>query len=77
MGDMMGPTVPLNDRPSMDKEILVEAGVAVKMSDASSGVGEIAYVPADDKHERHLTIRVDFKLVPILGLLYLICFLDR
>jgi hypothetical protein len=77
MGDMMGPTVPLSDRPSMEKEILVEAGVAVKTSDSSSGAGEIAYIPADDKQERYLTMRVDFKLVPILGLLYLICFLDR
>lgn len=62
----------LGDHGPVDKKQLAEAGVA---SDVSSG--ELRYIPDDPKSERKLTTLVDFKVIPILGLLYLICFLDR
>jgi len=62
----------LGDHSPVDKDVLVKEGVAV---DASSG--ELEYIPTDAKTERMLTSKIDLKLIPILGLLYLICFLDR
>lgn len=41
--------------------------------DVSSG--QLDHISPID--ERNLTARLDFKVIPILGLLYLICFLDR
>ena len=39
--------------------------------------GEIAYATPTAQEHRILTNKIDIKLTPILGLLYLICFLDR
>lgn len=36
-----------------------------------------AYYPVNPKADRKLTTKIDLKVIPILGLLYLICFLDR
>lgn len=53
-------------------------------SDAQDGVvrevplGEIHDIGApDSRQDRLLTTKIDIKVIPILGLLYLICFLDR
>jgi hypothetical protein len=50
-------------------------GAGKSSADVSSGQHE-AYLN-DPKGDRALTARIDFKVIPILGLLYLICFLDR
>lgn len=43
--------------------------------DVSSGrVDELSF---DDKEDRKLTNKLDRKVIPILGLLYLICFLGK
>lgn len=41
----------------------------------SNELDEVALL--DAKEDRRLTTKIDFKVIPILGLLYLICFLDR
>ncbi|EXJ94470.1 hypothetical protein A1O1_02866 [Capronia coronata CBS 617.96] len=71
MAEFMEKSV-LGDHEPVDKEALVEEGVAREI-----GPGELEYIPDDPKTERLLTTRMDFKVIPILGLLYLICFLDR
>ena len=46
-------------------------------SDVSSGQADIILHPPTAHEDRLLTTKIDFKVIPILGLLYLICFLDR
>jgi hypothetical protein len=67
-------TKPLGDGvvPPVDKEAMVKEGV---MSSTSSG--DFEYTPPSPQEDRKLTTRLDFKIIPIFGLLYLICFLDR
>ncbi|KAH8654621.1 major facilitator superfamily domain-containing protein [Tricladium varicosporioides] len=44
----------------------------------NTSTGSVAFLPAlSPKEDRVLTTKVDFRVLPILGLLYLICFLDR
>jgi hypothetical protein len=62
----------LGHHSPVDKHHLVKEGVAT-----STSSGEIEYIPDDPASERKLTTKLDFKVIPILGLLYLICFLDR
>jgi hypothetical protein len=56
----------------VDKAALVKEGVAT-----STSSGEIEYTPPSSAADRKLTTKLDFKVIPIFGLLYLICFLDR
>lgn len=64
----------------LDEKIVIQDGTT---SIANSGSGEKskdAYgdaFEADPAAERGLTNKIDIRLTPILGLLYLICFLDR
>ena len=52
-----------------------EKHIAQDSDDVSSGEARvISITPHED---RVLTTKIDFKVIPILGLLYLICFLDR
>jgi hypothetical protein len=44
-------------------------------ANSTDGNGELVLL--DPKEDRRLTTRIDMKVIPILGLLYLICFLDR
>jgi hypothetical protein len=46
-------------------------------SEISSGQHDAYEYSDDPKADRILTTKIDLKLMPILGLLYLICFLDR
>lgn len=55
-----------------EKSIAVD-GVA---STDISNDGEVVDLN-DTKADRHLTNKLDLKVVPIFGLLYVICFLDR
>jgi hypothetical protein len=34
-------------------------------------------LPLDAQADRRLTTRIDLKVIPIMGLIYLVCFLDR
>jgi len=43
----------------------------------SADMGRLEGLTMDPKADRALTTKVDLKVLPILGLLYLICFLDR
>ena len=43
----------------------------------SADMGQLENLSLDPKADRALTTKVDLKVLPILGLLYLICFLDR
>jgi hypothetical protein len=62
----------LGGHAPVDKDILVKEGVA-----ASTSSGHVEYLPDSPKAERALTAKIDLKVIPVLGLLYLICFLDR
>jgi len=42
--------------------------------DISSGQDDI---PGDSKKEKLLTAKIDLKVLPVCGLIFLICFLDR
>jgi hypothetical protein len=59
---------------TMDNEKIIAAEAAT--STATSTNGEVVDLN-DTKADRRLTTKLDFKVMPILGLLYLICFLDR
>jgi hypothetical protein len=56
--------------PTMDEKIVIEDS-----DDLSSG--EAGIIPSTPHEDRLLTTKIDFKAIPILGVLYLICFLDR
>jgi len=62
----------LGDHSPVDKHQLVQEGLVTETSS-----GEIEYIPDDPKAERALTWKMDLKVMPIVGFLYLICFLDR
>lgn len=62
----------LPSQQGVDKSSLVKEGVL-----SSTSSGEFEYVPPSAAEDRRLTTKLDLKLIPIFGLLYLICFLDR
>jgi hypothetical protein len=68
---LVGDQDPL-EHSSLNKNDLIKEGVA-----QSTSSGELEYVPDTIENERKLTWKLDFKVIPIFGLLYLICFLDR
>jgi hypothetical protein len=62
----------LPSQQGIDKDALVKEGVL-----SSTSSGQFEYVPPSVKEDRSLTWRLDIRIIPIFGLLYLICFLDR
>jgi hypothetical protein len=65
---------PLTDGiiPTVDKAVLIKEGVAT-----STSSGETEYTPTSATEDRRLTTKLDIRVIPIFGLLYLICVLDR
>ncbi|KAK5118483.1 hypothetical protein LTR62_002998 [Meristemomyces frigidus] len=62
----------------IDEKVLVDHGIAsIKPSEEDYTTGTFTYLPDTPQAERRLTTKIDFMVMPVLGLLYLICFLDR
>ena len=61
-----------DDPRPLDKSSTIKEDVA-----NSTSSGELEYRPDSLENERKLTTKIDLKVIPIFGLLYLICFLDR
>lgn len=63
----------------MEKTVVVPDEKHICSDDISSSSSQIeSFAPSYDAHtDRLLTTKIDLKVIPILGLLYLICFLDR
>ncbi|KIW00220.1 uncharacterized protein PV09_08260 [Verruconis gallopava] len=57
---------------TVEKDALVKEGVL-----SSTSSGEFTYVAPSAAEDRKLTTKLDIRVIPIFGLLYLICFLDR
>lgn len=72
MSALMEKAILAGNQTPMDKTSLVKEGAA-----ESTSSGEIDYIPDTLENERKLTTRIDFKVIPIFGLIYLICFHDR
>lgn len=64
--------IPASEPQSIKEKNFVEQNAATEVSS-----GQLEVYPIDPKEDRALTTRIDLKVIPILGLLYLICFLDR
>lgn len=62
----------LPSQQGIEKDALVKERVL-----SSTSSGQFEYVPLSIKEDRALTWRLDIRIIPIFGLLYLICFLDR
>jgi hypothetical protein len=68
-----------------EKIVMADPGPFEKRQPASQNsslspdfsTGETELTAASAAEERRLIAKLDFKVIPILGLLYLICFLDR
>lgn len=73
----VGEKLPLEQVNTSNEKAIVDHGVASLRGSKEGSSGEIEYIPDDPKAERILTAKIDMKVMPILGLLYLICFLDR
>ncbi|KAH8646655.1 major facilitator superfamily domain-containing protein [Xylariales sp. PMI_506] len=58
-----------------EKHGIANSTMEKSSSDTQLGVAEV--LPLDPKADRRLTTKIDFKVIPIMGMLYLICFLDR
>jgi hypothetical protein len=67
----------VTDPKSMEDKYPVEDGMALEtdLKDVSAGQSDVVLLTP--KEDRRLTTKIDFKVIPILGLVYLICFLDR
>lgn len=72
MSTLTEKAIAAGDQTPIDKNSLVKEGITT-----STSSGEIEYLPDSLENERKLTTKIDFKVIPIFGLLYLICFLDR
>lgn len=68
---VLGEPRPLDEKLESDQ-------VTANYSDSSRSqdvATEVYHLSAKD--DRKLTTKIDFKVIPIMGLLYLVCFLDR
>jgi hypothetical protein len=72
MSALMEKAIAAGNQTPIDRRSLVKQGIA-----ASTSSGDIEYIPDCLKNEGTLTTKIDFKVISIFGLLYLICFLDR
>jgi hypothetical protein len=64
------------DEPQVLDEKRIGDNGSASLKDSADEAGEVDYV-YNAKEDRILTTKIDLKVIPILGLLYLICFLDR
>lgn len=69
--------LPVEQANPIDEKAVADHGVASIRDSKEASSGDIEYVPDDPKADRVLTAKIDLKVMPILGVLYLICFLDR
>lgn len=64
------------DQSALEKTASIKGPIAPSTFSLSNG--DISFLPPDSpENERKLTTKIDLKVIPIFGLLYLICFLDR
>lgn len=66
----------VNEPQALDEKKAFDDGSSPKDSSEVSS-GHVNEFHVDPKADRKLTAKIDFKVIPILGILYLICFLDR
>jgi hypothetical protein len=60
-----------------EPEIVDEKALGENGQSAHSSSGEIEYLPLSAKDDRILTTKIDLRVLPICGLIFLVCFLDR
>lgn len=66
------------DNAALNEKIAIDDIAASSSNSIERPHGdEVFYEPDSPKDDRLLTTKLDLRLIPILGLLYLICFLDR
>lgn len=68
---VLGEPRPLDEKLAHDN-----ATTAYSDSSRSQDIAAAVY-SLDAKADRRLTSKIDLKVIPVMGLLYLICFLDR
>lgn len=73
MSSLAEKAVVAGDQSALEKTSSIEEGTVLSISS-----GDVYFLTPDTpSNERALTTKIDLKVIPIFGLLYLICFLDR
>jgi len=67
----------VGESPILNEKKASNEGIVTPKYSSEVSSGHVHEYAVDPKQDRLLTAKIDLKLTPILGLLYLICFLDR
>lgn len=68
------------EEKAVDEKTSLPPGTALALADSLRGgswAQDTQLAPLDARADRRLTAKVDLEVIPVMGLLYLICFLDR
>ncbi|KAE9969976.1 hypothetical protein BLS_004856 [Venturia inaequalis] len=76
MSSLAEKVIAASDQSGLKRASSTKETTAYPTSSLSSSDTQF-YTPDSPKNERKLTTKIDLKVIPIFGLLYLICFLDR
>jgi hypothetical protein len=68
---VLGEPRPLDEKLASDN-VTADSSASSRSQDIATEVYQL-----DAKADRRLTNKIDLKVIPIMGLLYLVCFLDR